>query len=372
MSDKSVLCVLKWIVNPCEQNSPNESCQMSPQIIAGNIKWNLMLQTQRNLDNDICQLQIGITSRNTEEPLEICDSLVSCINKWGATHVALTDIITVRSNEFALFGPIDVSLRCFNYEAIEITLDFVVRNNGSDVSCYTSNGSHTSSPCTWYSASSKTPSPVGSSKSPIQFRQTPMNIDEYQQPRPIALHTPVYIVPPPPSSSTIYTFRYGTVPTDVTLNCQDRYFHCHKSVLASKSTVFAAMFNSNLYDAFSAFIPLECIDYATLYEIILYIYTGTAPELAKKACRLLRPAAMYHLIELKMVCENFACEQLNIDNAVELLLLSFSCETVRLKEIALEFVAQNIDDMLQMKDFTIAMQNNGAVCFEVMKKALKK
>lgn len=369
--DHSVLCVLKWIVNPCEQNSPDEPYQLSPQLIAGNIEWNLTLQTLRNLDDDICQLQIGIASRNTKEPLEVCDSFVSCSNKWGATHIALTDIITVKPNEFTLFSPIDVSLRCFNYEAVEITLDFVVHNDGYDEH-HKNSESNMSSPCSWYSANSYTPSPVGGRKSPIEFRESPMNIEIYQQPRVMPHRAPPFNVPPPPATSPIYKFLYGTLASDVTLTCQDRYFLCHKSVLSSKSTVFAAMFASNLCDVLNPIVPLACIDYVTLFEIIQYIYTGTAPELAKKACRLLRPAAMYRLNELKIVCESFACEQLTIDNAVELLLLSFCCETDQLKEIALEFVTQHIDEMLQMNEFAIAMQNNGPVCFEIMKKALKK
>lgn len=368
MSDQT-LRVLKWIVNPCEQNSPDdddEPSQMSPELIAGNLKWNLTLQAFQNLDNDICQLQIGITSRDSKQPLKISGTFISCTNKWGSTLVALPDVITVESDKFTLFSPFDVSLRCFNYEAIEIRLYFIVHIVGIDDKQHISSDSDISSQCSWFSASSKTPSPVSSSISPNHLQTTPI----WDQP--LVNYTHQHSVPPPPSPTSVYTFIYGNILSDVTLTCQDHYFHCHKSVLASRSSVFAAMLGSNLWDAFNPIISLSCVDYATLYDIVQYIYTGTVPELAKKAFRLLRPATIYQLDELTMACETILCQQLNIDNAVELLMLSYSCETVRLKGITVKFVVQHIDDMLQMEDFTQAMQNNGSVCFDVMKKALKK
>lgn len=361
-------CILKWTVNPCEQDSTDDAaCQMSPPIIGGNMKWIIKLETLRNLDDDICQLQLGITSPDINEPLQISASFVSCTNKFGAAHIALTDITTVKSNEFTLFSPIDLSLKCFNYEAIEITLDFAFNKVGIvDVQDEINNFS----PCSWFSANSKTPSPVGICESPIEFSEEPND----QLPRPIAVPFPLQnVLPSPlPPQKRVYMCYNGTVPIDVTLTCQDRYYLCHKSVLASKSTLFAKLFSSTSSDAFNHIIPLDSIDYIALYDIIHYIYTGTAPELAKKACYLLGPAAIFQLNELKMVCETFACEQINIDNAAELLMLSYSSETDRLKQIALEFVVQHMDDMLQMDYFVRAMQNNGLVCFDVMKKALKK
>ncbi len=110
--------------------------------------------------------------------------------------------------------------------------------------------------------------------------------------------------------------------SDVNFNIGGRDFPAHKSILATRSEVFAAMFQHPMKEQSTNQIKIEDIEPEVFKELLRFIYTGrlSITSMETMATRLFIAADKYLLEELKMKCENYLVHHMSPDNCVVLLL----------------------------------------------------
>ena len=146
--------------------------------------------------------------------------------------------------------------------------------------------------------------------------------------------------------------------SDCIVECGARKFNCHKNILGSRSSVFKAMFTHDMTENRSGKLEITDLDEETLYEMILYIYSGNVRYLDSKASNLLSAAEKYALTELKQICEEYLCENVDMENVCDLLLLSNLYNCSRLRKIGLEYVAENREDLVFEKEWKTKLQSD--------------
>ncbi|EFB14945.1 hypothetical protein PANDA_013688, partial [Ailuropoda melanoleuca] len=127
--------------------------------------------------------------------------------------------------------------------------------------------------------------------------------------------------------------------TDVSICTGTWEVPCHRSVLASSSPYFRAMFCSNFRERSEAKVELKGIDPATLEQIISYVYTGEAHITAENVLPLMEAASMLQYPKLLEAGSSYLQSQLNPGNCLGMIRLSelLSCDTLKKKarEVAL-------------------------------------
>ena len=118
-------------------------------------------------------------------------------------------------------------------------------------------------------------------------------------------------------------------------------FYAHKAILASRSTVFAKMFSSEMKESVTNTLSLPDIEADVLKELLTYIYTGECPNIKAHASSLLCAAEKYDLSRLKALCEERLSYDLQVDNAASMLMLADACNANQLKRNALLFIKEH-------------------------------
>nr|XP_029725282.1 speckle-type POZ protein-like [Aedes albopictus] len=139
--------------------------------------------------------------------------------------------------------------------------------------------------------------------------------------------------------------------TDVILSCGKNEFKAHKAILVAHSTVFRAMFNSDMKERSANRVEIDDLDYEVVEQMLHFIYTDRTPKVNLMADRLLGAADKYDLVGLKMICEQALCEQLSVDNALQMLALANRYNADHLNSNAKEFVANNIRSVMLRDDW---------------------
>ena len=110
--------------------------------------------------------------------------------------------------------------------------------------------------------------------------------------------------------------------SDVILNIRGREFPAHKNILATRSEVFAAMFQHPTKEQLTNQIKIEDIEPDVFQELLRFIYTGrlSITSMETIATGLFIAADKYLLDELKMRCEKYLVLHMSPDICVLLLL----------------------------------------------------
>jgi len=137
---------------------------------------------------------------------------------------------------------------------------------------------------------------------------------------------------------------------DVTIRCGDKTFECHKIILASRSNVFKAMFESNMKEDITGCVEIENIVPEVFENLLQYIYTckvqGTFHKMAKE---LLIAADQYQVEKLKELCEEKLKSTIDVENCMDLLVLAEMYHVPVLKSKALKMVSQNLETLCLKK-----------------------
>ena len=62
--------------------------------------------------------------------------------------------------------------------------------------------------------------------------------------------------------------------SDCVVACEGREFRCHKNILASRSTVFDAMFTHDMEENRKSKVDIVALDGDTVHDMVRYIYSG--------------------------------------------------------------------------------------------------
>jgi len=135
--------------------------------------------------------------------------------------------------------------------------------------------------------------------------------------------------------------------SDVILSCNGSEFNAHKSILASRSPVFGAMFEHEMEERKQNRVEIIDMDKDVLSEMLKFIYTGRSANLDKMADDLLAAADKYDLERLKMMCEESLSANLSNDTAADILILADMHSAQQLKNHAIEFINSHATDVME-------------------------
>ena len=139
--------------------------------------------------------------------------------------------------------------------------------------------------------------------------------------------------------------------SDITLSVNGTEFQAHKNILAVRSPVFAAMFEHDMEEKQSGKVEIHDFDGDVIKEMLFFIYTGKVLNLDKMADNLLAAADKYQLDRLKAMCEKTLRNNLSIENASELLVLSDLHNAEQLKTQTIQFINENGTSVIETEGF---------------------
>jgi len=136
--------------------------------------------------------------------------------------------------------------------------------------------------------------------------------------------------------------------SDVTICVGGTELHAHKAILATRSVVFAAMFQRGMEERkLNRVVITDVEDHEVLKETLRFIYTGKSPNLGNMADELLAEADKYALEKLKVMCEEALCAKLSVENAAKTLILADLHSADQLKAHTLEFISSHASDVVE-------------------------
>ncbi|XP_049770078.1 poly [ADP-ribose] polymerase tankyrase-1-like [Schistocerca cancellata] len=112
----------------------------------------------------------------------------------------------------------------------------------------------------------------------------------------------------------------------------------HRAVLVAGSPVFAAMFRHDTAESRGGLVDVADVDGLVLRELLTYLYTLRAPQLASLAPRLLAAADKYGMASLKAQCEQQLAAGLTVDNAVATAVLAVRHCCPGLRQTAVSYI----------------------------------
>jgi len=163
--------------------------------------------------------------------------------------------------------------------------------------------------------------------------------------------------------------------TDIKIQCEGQSFDCHMAILAARSPVFMAMFQSEMKEKQTRTVSIDDFKAGVVGEMLNFIYTGNVSShnsLSDIASELLEAADRYQLDLLKNICEESLCSTLKVINCVEYLVLGDMYHTSKLKKTALRLVVENADSIIDSDVFKDLFKQKPELAFEVTKNALNK
>ena len=136
---------------------------------------------------------------------------------------------------------------------------------------------------------------------------------------------------------------------DVKIICEDETsFDGHANILAARSPVFRAMFQSDIVWKNERQVKIKGFTSKTVRQMLNFMYTGAFELNDKKATdtedieELLKAADQYLLESLKKICETILGNALDFSNCLHLLILGDMHQADQLKKKAMEFVVENM------------------------------
>ncbi|XP_049769586.1 nuclear factor NF-kappa-B p100 subunit-like [Schistocerca cancellata] len=124
----------------------------------------------------------------------------------------------------------------------------------------------------------------------------------------------------------------------VTLAVGETRLVVHRAVLVAGSPVFAAMFRHDTAESRGGLVDIADVEGPVLRELLTYLYTLRAPQLASLAPRLLAAADKYGVASLKAQCEQQLAAGLTVDNAAATAVLAVRHCCPGLRETAVSYI----------------------------------
>lgn len=106
------------------------------------------------------------------------------------------------------------------------------------------------------------------------------------------------------------------------------------------------------------------IDIEVFRQLLIYLYTGSAPKLAEKNMTqlLFEAADKYNIDNLKTECTDALLKRVNLDNAISLVVWSHFHSVAKLKEATLKFLAANSLAICSQLEWMHLIKNYPELC----------
>ncbi|ODM87572.1 Speckle-type POZ protein B [Orchesella cincta] len=147
-----------------------------------------------------------------------------------------------------------------------------------------------------------------------------------------------------------------SIMTDVGVSSGASTYNAHKAVLAARSSVFEAMFSSDMKEKEMNTVTISDFEDDVVKGMLEHIYTGQAECMDERAPELLEIAEKYNLAGLKEDCEYAIAPKLNVENVAEILTLAHTHGAPHLKLSAINFIKRNKEELMKSKSFMDAVK----------------
>lgn len=138
--------------------------------------------------------------------------------------------------------------------------------------------------------------------------------------------------------------------TDVTLVVEGEEIKAHKVILASRNKVLNSMLIYDTVETKKNVIEIPDADIATFKVFLKYLYTGIV-ENEDLTLELLILADKYLDQMLKDTCESFLCKDINLENAIDKILVANRHSCKMLEYTTAVYMANHIDEFMVMPKF---------------------
>lgn len=146
--------------------------------------------------------------------------------------------------------------------------------------------------------------------------------------------------------------------TDVCFIVGGREFKAHKTILAARSPVFAAMLNNGMLETSSDRIDVRDMAPDIFEALLRFVYTDKVDLTKIDAKNLLAASDQYLISLLKFECQVFLSSNITTENCIELLELADHQNAVYLKKSTVGFIKQRKTSMMKTESWKDLDQRN--------------
>jgi hypothetical protein len=155
-------------------------------------------------------------------------------------------------------------------------------------------------------------------------------------------------IPPSSFASDMLSYLNNKEHADIIFTLSDEsQVHAHKIVLTSRSDYFRTIFESNFRESDQTHISMKDIDRSTFLELLRFMYTNDVSDIGDQVVDILIASGRFLLDDLKKKIERQLEDQLDMENTVQLLILSESAHTPKLRKASINNL---VDHLLDLKD----------------------
>ena len=167
---------------------------------------------------------------------------------------------------------------------------------------------------------------------------------------------------------------------DVQILCGGQVFDCHQVILSARSPVFRIMFQADMAEKMTRKVNVTDVEPDVMAELLTFIYSGNIPKLDKLdkervvktqtfdlfAQGLLMAAEKYQLEQLKNICLEKLCCNLDAKNCLNYLILGDLYQARNLRKAALQFITSNMENVFKSKDWKERLKDYPNLMAEVI------
>ncbi|CAG5865581.1 unnamed protein product [Menidia menidia] len=148
-------------------------------------------------------------------------------------------------------------------------------------------------------------------------------------------------------------FYAGGLFTDVTLQCGDsgQVFHCHKALLAARSSYFQVMFTADMRERSNRVIKLTGVDGEVLGALVDYVYSAQVRITQSNVQSLLEAADLLQFVAVKQACEDFLIRLLDVDNCLGMHSFAELHLCLRLEREARRVMLSRFSELIEQEEF---------------------
>lgn len=147
---------------------------------------------------------------------------------------------------------------------------------------------------------------------------------------------------------------------DVTIVCQEEMIPCHAVILASRSSVFAAMLQHTMVEKQTKKINIKDASPNMVKIMMKHIYSGEIPEdINEVATDLIHIAEKYGLANLRNACAQVMMKDLNESNAINTLIIIDRYATMSsMKEDTMAFIWKTCDNIVGTEEWVNLLKSH--------------
>ncbi|XP_031787262.1 speckle-type POZ protein B [Nasonia vitripennis] len=159
--------------------------------------------------------------------------------------------------------------------------------------------------------------------------------------------------------------------SDITILLDDNEIRAHRIILALRSPVFASLLEENRTESNcnrnSSILEIKDVKPKIFKKLLHYIYTDKVDSIDSKIAKdLLVAAIKYDVKGLKVICEEFLYNSINVDNAIEILDITDQYHIPVLKSRVMKFAGEHAIFLIHSSAFKSLEQSKLHLLYELL------